>query len=237
MAQQKSVSATNFSGTQGVAICDKTPDECPICHRGIDPRVVTGIIVGEFHQPDSKLRVAFQCPRHDCRETFFGFYAGKPQGNTFVYLFKKVAPATPPAANFPESVVTISPDFVSIYNQAIAAESADLDQISGIGLRKALEFLIKDFCINQHPTEIAVIKKTDLGKCINTYCDDTRLKSAASRAVWLGNDEAHYTRKWIDKDISDLKTLIRLSVNWIENVLLTQQYDKEMDPNKPPAPV
>jgi hypothetical protein len=235
MAQQKSVSATNFDGTQGVAIYDKNPDECPICHRGVNPRVISGVIVGEFHQPGSKLRIVFQCPRSDCHETFFGFYTGRLEGNTFIYDFQKVSPATPAPPNFPDSVIHVSPDFVSIYNQAMASESAELDQIAGIGLRKALEFLIKDFSINQHPTEAAQIRVMNLGPCITKYCDDARLKSAASRAVWLGNDEAHYTRKWINKDITDLKTLIRLSVNWIENVLLTQQYDKEMDPTNLPT--
>ena len=49
------------------------------------------------------------------------------------------------------------------------------------------------------------------------------------RAVWLGNDETHYVRKWEDKDISDLKRLIKLTVNWIENNLLTQDYMSTME--------
>ena len=33
----------------------------------------------------------------------------------------------------------------------------------------------------------------------------------------LGDDETHYERRWIDKDLNDLKNLIRLTVNWIAN--------------------
>jgi hypothetical protein len=67
-----------------------------------------------------------------------------------------------------------------------------------------------------------------LGKCIDTYINDLNLKECARRAAWLGNDETHYIRKWEDKDVNDLKTLIRLTVNWIENVLLTEEYISSM---------
>ena len=36
-------------------------------------------------------------------------------------------------------------------------------------------------------------------------------------------------RKWEDKDINDLKTLIKLTMNWIESFLLTEHYKKEMN--------
>ncbi len=42
--------------------------------------------------------------------------------------------------------------------------------------------------------------------------------------------ETHYIRKWEDKDVDDLKLLIRLTVNWIESHILTAQYTKEMKP-------
>jgi len=53
-------------------------------------------------------------------------------------------------------------------------------------------------------------------------------KSVAERATWLGNDETHYYRKWENKDISDLKALLRLTINAIENQLLAESYENEM---------
>jgi hypothetical protein len=158
------------------------------------------VVIGTFNHLDCQLRVVFQCTWRDCAETFFGYYTRRDGKQGTADYLVKVAPISPQKANFAESVSKVSTDFIEIYNQAIAAESAGLDEIAGIGLRKALEFLIKDFCINQHPTEIVAIKNMDLGPCIKKYCDDARLISAASRAVWLGNDEAHYTRRWIDRE-------------------------------------
>lgn len=50
----------------------------------------------------------------------------------------------------------------------------------------------------------------------------------ASRAVWLGNDETHYTRKWEDKDINDLKSIIELTLHWIESEIRTQKLLEDM---------
>lgn len=140
----------------------------------------------------------------------------------------RVAPRAPIGAVFPEEVQAVSPTFVEVYNQGVAAEAAGLDQITGIAFRKALEFLAKDFAISQHPTEADEIKRKTLAKCIEKYLQDPNLRNAAKRATWLGNDETHYVRRWEDKDIEDLKVLIRLTVNWAENVLLTAKYVADM---------
>jgi hypothetical protein len=84
--------------------------------------------------------------------------------------------------------------------------------------------------INQEPAKAEEIKGKLLGKCIHEDVTDPNVKATAKLATWLGNDETHYIRKWEDKDINDLKILIRLTVNWIDNVLLTQKYLKEMTP-------
>ena len=63
---------------------------------------------------------------------------------------------------------------------------------------------------------------------INKYVDDVRIKEVAKRAVWLGNDETHYVRQWDDKDIHSLKTLIDLTVHWIEAEEMTKSILKEM---------
>jgi len=122
----------------------------------------------------------------------------------------------------------VSPSFVDIYAQASAAEDWGLNQICGPGYRKALEFLVKDYCLSSKPEHEKEIRKTLLGSCIKEYIEDSNVKECAKRATWLGNDETHYLRKWEAKDVKDLKTLIRLTGNWIENNVLTKRYLEEM---------
>ena len=102
------------------------------------------------------------------------------------------------------------------------------------GYRKALEFLIKDYVIRKHPEDEAAIKAKPLGRCINDDVEDPKTKAVAKRATWLGNDETHYLRRWLDRDLSDLKRLIGLVLYWIEAEHLTEEAFQSMpDPSDP----
>jgi hypothetical protein len=100
--------------------------------------------------------------------------------------------------------------------------------VCGCGYRKALEFLIKDYIIFRDTSKKEEVEKMLLGKCIEVHVDHATIKNVAKRAAWLGNDETHYVRKWIDKNIDDLKTLIDLTVHWIETEQLTEKMISSM---------
>jgi hypothetical protein len=231
----KQIQASTIDGGSVNLYYQDTPDECPRCHVRLVPRMVSGMFSGLANQTGSKLQVAYQCTNLSCQEAFFGNYEHSYDSNVANHVYQLVgtSPKSPKPAEFSNSINDVSPTFVTVYNQAIAAESAGLDQISGIGLRKSVEVLVKDFLIHEDPNNAETIKTTALGACIANHVADANIKACAARATWLGNDEAHYVRKWVERDITDLKTLIRLTVNWIDNVILTQQYMKDMDPTKP----
>ena len=87
---------------------------------------------------------------------------------------------------------------------------------------------MKDYCKKLNPEKEEEILKAFLGSCIKEYVEDGKVMESAIRATWLGNDETHYVRKCETKDSEDLRTLIRLVVNWIESDVLTNQYLKDM---------
>jgi hypothetical protein len=142
-----------------------------------------------------------------------------------------LGPKTTKAEEFSKYILESSPEFSKIYNQALEAEGHHLDKIAGVGLRKALEYLIKDYSIIKRPNDEENIKKLPLGNVIENYVDDHKVKACAKRAVWLGNDETHYIRKWEDKDISHLKLLIGLTVKWVEGELMMEEYIQDMPDN------
>lgn len=88
-----------------------------------------------------------------------------------------------------------------------------------------MEFLIKDYLISRTSdvSMIKAIKSKMLGKCIDEYIDNPQLKIVASRAAWLGNDQTHYEQRFDDRDISDLKRMIRLSMHWISLIKETEE--------------
>lgn len=91
-----------------------------------------------------------------------------------------------------------------------------------------MEFLLKDYLIELFPDKKQSIIKDSILKCIISYVDDTRLKTTSKRAIWLGNDHTHYEKKWNDQNLSDLKTLIKLTVNWIESDIMTKKFNDAM---------
>ena len=215
----RQITGTDSNGG-AVAFGIQFPDECPICHRHVSPTALGAAV----NASRDELQAVYRCTNGACDSIFIGIYAVMQGTGTLV----RTTPTTPTSKEFEQTICDLSPAFVKIYNQAIAAEAFELDQVVGIGLRKALEFLIKDFATKQAPAEADSIKTLSLSKVINTYIADENLKKVAERATWLGNDETHYERIWEEKDLEDLKRLIRLSVNWIDNVLTTEQYIESM---------
>jgi hypothetical protein len=210
---------------------DKNADTCPHCHHAVSPRFVNATLSGDQYARGTYIDVAFKCTRHDCSRLFIGIYKRTTfQGDKMVkdFKFQKSVPLNFRPPEIQQEVKDISPSFVTIYAQASSAESSGLDEIAGVGYRKALEFLIKDYCIHKNPDKTDTIKSSFLGVVIDNHVDDVNLKACAKRAAWLGNDETHYVRKWEDKDISDLKVLIKLSCGWVSNNILTEKYMAEM---------
>ncbi len=95
-----------------------------------------------------------------------------------------------------------------------------------------MEFLIKDYLLSSIPEENVErrdsIKSKFLGRCIEEDVLNEKIKIVAKRAVWLGNDETHYVRKWTGKDVSHLKQLIELTVHWIESEIELQRLEADM---------
>lgn len=63
---------------------------------------------------------------------------------------------------------------------------------------------------------------------IDNFVANENVKQCAKRAIWLGNDETHYVRKWVDKDIKDLKLLIQITVSWIQQEVITKRLLEDM---------
>lgn len=209
-------------------------DTCPRCHRHVQPNIRSAAC----NDANRTVQALFQCSSLLCQDSFISTYSQTDQtilGAIRVYQYQTSSPVNPARAKFPDAIEEVSPNFVTIFNQATAAEAQGLDQVVGIALRKALEFLIKDFCISQRPADEASIKVCQLAACIENYVDDPMVKQVAKRAVWLGNDETHYVRKWVARDVEDLKTLVKLTVNWIDSTLTSKRYLAEMTAAGPGA--
>ncbi|EKO3833935.1 DUF4145 domain-containing protein [Vibrio harveyi] len=193
------------------------PNKCPLCHTHSEMEVALSKLM-----PDSSVQVVYRCAFSGCRSFFVGYYEHRG-GELLYYKPQKADPNT-----IPTSVRELSPSFVSIYREAEDARSHGLYQISGPGYRKAFEFLIKDYAKSLAPDQSEQIESMFSGKVVNEFIGDPRIQMVAKRALWLGNDETHYLRKWVEHDLDDLITLIRLAINWVEIERLSTQYEESM---------
>lgn len=211
------------------------PSECPICKRKIKPNFLFGYINIEKNMMYLLLeclgcnRCFIKSCKCELKNAFSVADINRPKGPAEVRELDEnsdtiISPNIPNQIVFSDYIINVSSKFVEIYNQAYAAECYSLNEIAGIGYRKSIEFLIKDFLsIGKTDEEKEAVKTKALAQCISQDINNANLKIAASRAVWIGNDETHYIRKHTDKDITDLKRLIDLTVRWIEMECMTKE--------------
>ena len=204
------------------------PDKCPYCDKGIDAKVLNHF----FHNSSEGLVlfVTLQCPI--CGNVFFcSYHCGDFISITntgFPLYYSKIYGGGSLKQEFSSEINELSPDFVRIFNQSYQAEQENLDEIVGIGYRKAFEFLIKDYAIFLNPNEKEIIVKKQLHECIS-YIFSNNEKEIIKRTVWIGNDQTHYEKRHPSFNISDLKQLIMICVSKIETTLREKKYLKEIE--------
>lgn len=223
------IDVKNSAGQQSSHHIEGIPDTCPVCHKGIKPITPKW---DHLSEDDWTIERVFICPFDSCNRLFVGRYRKDP--NTGYFFLRQCVPTEPLSIGQPPELQEISPDFCSIYDQAHKAELSGLLLISGPGYRKALEFLVKDYLASLQTADEAKkeIAESPLMAVLKKYVTDRRMLTTAERAAWLGNDETHYVRKWEDKDLQDLKNLIKLTCYWIQSEHLTNAAAESMPVGK-----
>jgi hypothetical protein len=203
------------------------PDECPICHSKIVPE---NIGAGFLSENFDLVELYFRCVNTKCLRSFISLYERDPTNPAMSYRFMQSVPSQPVSKVLAPEISKLSKEFAKIWAQAQQAEAAGLDDIAGPGYRKALEFLIKDYAISlaADEKEKTRIKVMALQAVIKECFKGDNLHVVSSRAAWLGNDETHYERRWVGKDLQDLKTLIAATEHFIAMELLAAELPTSM---------
>lgn len=204
------------------------PENCPHCGKSMSPRIYTA--VSNQYAEDKYGTVGFPMFCILCEKFFIRMYSftalttdyGKIKGYR---LQEENLTYTPPVSiNIPENVIEFSPRFYDTYKESLTAKQNGLNQIYGMGLRKSLEILIKDFAIYLSPDKESAIINDSLGKVINShFADFADIMALFKASAWIGNDETHYKRIHPDKDAETLKNFIDVSTLQISSKLTTDE--------------
>ena len=185
------------------------PDTCPICGAGIS---CSPNFSNTVHKKDNEgiFYAIFECGH--CSQPFMSTYeySDFPQTITEHSDF----PHKLKYKSFDKEIEASYPDFVKIYHQTEYAEYCGLLEICGVGYRKALEFLIKQYAIYNDIENTLIIEKEPLQSTANRIKNE-HLRNIATKSIWIGNDFTHYIRKHNQSDISDMKDFIDTLVRWI----------------------
>ena len=201
---------------------------CPCCGTALFPSVLYGVCIeNEDDESLNKVFLMNHCP--SCDECFISRHLFDEECGDG-YLFSSSAPVMVSDFSFSERISKLSPDFVKIYNDSALAESLNLHTICGMGYRKAMEFLIKDYSSFKHPESQDQISRLPVGQCIKQYICDERLNALAKASSWLGNDQAHYEKRYKSFDTLDLKAFINAFVAFIDADLAYEEAKSLLGP-------
>ena len=192
---------------------EATVDEittCPLCHATGHPHFEGGHMLSRHDGGTTGVYIFTILYCLSCQQHFIAKYFGT-SGN---YQLQYVVPSNSEPQTFDEIIANISPDFINIYNQSKQAENMGLDELVGIGYRKSLEFLIKDYLIKVKECDENEIKAKTLAQCIRLI-EDNKIKTLATGATWIGNDETHYEPKHPEYGVEHMKLFIKTLVEFI----------------------
>ena len=177
--------------------------ECPCCGAMQKPYY----IYGTFNE--NKLYILCYCD--SCQRAYIAEYTyiiNNLDRSHNIHNFLKAYPNGYKHSNFNDHIKQLSPNFIKIYDQALTADSFGLDEIAGMGFRKALEFLVKDYAISKFENDAESIKSMSLMNVIKNKINNPHITLIAEKCTWLLNDEVHYFRKYEQNDIKSIKDLI-----------------------------
>lgn len=199
------------------------PDECPHCGRAISAQTISTASL-DFGSDGSAAKLigisVHRCTHSSCKKFFFTtHYIFKEKNNLSVANFLSVYPSSKTQI-FDEVIIACSPQFSSIYNGAYEAEQNGYIEVAGAGYRMALEYLMKDFLIAEHPEDTKKIATNSLDKCISEYFSMNQdIINTADVVRILGNDYVHYVSKHENIELSTIRTYLDFFISIIHTKL------------------
>lgn len=201
------------------------PNICPKCKTSIFATLDTYSNVTYNKASEEIFTAIFLCP--NCQEHFVTnykiIYDNQKQyviniGYSINYAIDN---------DIPNNIKALSPNFVKIYEQALTAHENGLNELVGIGLRKSIEFLVKDYLINAKCLPQKEVEQMFLQNAIHKLKDED-ITSLAEKITWLGNDESHFVRKHteIDNPIESILRFIKVLYTYLSHKLVVLEANK-----------
>lgn len=195
--------------------------KCPVC-RTKSPFEFCGDGVGKY---DDEINYIVQCCSCDSFLLARFRYYKQDDHLGFVDVF----PYGTYKNTFPSDFAEVSKRFINTYEQAMTAKELHLDELVGMGLRKALEFLIYDYIKNVLAIEPAktLEKRIEQIKIQNIDVNGTLVR-------WVGNDHTHVELKHPEFTIDEMIQSIDLIVYYLYAEYKSKKVAEKIKVPQPP---
>lgn len=215
----KKIIAENYENSTKRTLYFEPVKKCPLCHSSFNGETMAAAIAPyELSKYGEKKRDWALYALHYCQVCNLGF-CGIYSTTTDIEeeeLYRPVVavPQKDEPLQIDPEISKLSPSYAKIFEESCTAERKGLTSICGMGYRKALEFLIKDYLIGKFPQDSETIAKEPLSQSIRRI-DNPQIKILAERSAWLGNDETHYIKKHEGYTYEDIKSFLNAMVAFI----------------------
>ncbi|MFG5393383.1 hypothetical protein ACFJX6_08420 [Enterococcus faecalis] len=220
----------NYPSNNSTSTAEFNLDEfCPHCGKP-GSHILYGTMTSKlFNNQINSVALFLKCSISECNKFHIQEFPFKKL-DASIYTIAEVGPKIPYTYRvklentLPAVVNNTFPEFKDIYEQSLEAESQGLNKIAGVGFRKSIEFLIKEYVIHKDPDSSEEVKSKFLGKVINENLSEfPKIQTLAKAAVWIGNDETHFVRVHDDKDIQDMKEFLTAAALFISAELKVEE--------------
>jgi hypothetical protein len=222
---------TKYINSKNLTI--EIPDICPHCHIANQPEDLGDV----YDSTTDLLYTIWNCNAKICNKVFIVENVGY---NFSEYFVNRFLVGTSKSPIWPKPILDLKDSkseseepskFIKAYLQSLQAEAMGLDEIAGMGFRKSIEYLVKDWAIHNNPDEKDKILRLTLSQIINQYFSGD-IKEILERATWLGNDHSHYHKLFEEFNISHLKELIGLVMVELDREYRKKHYIENIERRK-----
>lgn len=203
-----------ISGSQYQKIDFDKPTTCPLCGIGTDGVLLRPVI--ESFTPDCQdntIVFIWRCTA--CRRVFASYHLLRDQQCTYHGTFPQQT------LSFEDEVLeNVSPRFIEMYNQCLRSDINGDYNLAAVGMRSALEILVKDYAIFFLEKQHDDVVNLNLFSAISEFLENSELIKAADVIRILGNDHTHYERKYPQHEYKLLKMYMDIFIELIRNKVL-----------------
>jgi len=184
------------------------PLYCPLCSMPQSGMIKEG---KHFSRGNDLFYVTFLYECSVCHNTYLTIY--DVDCNNKKAEFKAFHPSISPSYSN-DMLSKISERFIDMYNQALTCENSNHIELAAIGYRSSLEYLIKDYAINELNEDKKTVGRMSLFDATSRFLDPESVKSADVIRI-LGNDYTHFERKYPEYDFEILKAYMEIFIQQI----------------------